>query len=119
MKLELERIYETYCSSNFEGLEGEDEFVEVLLGFIKFRLNVSGGKEFTFGSIGCESVKGFLNEIFLFDNMMSDWSGCYRGDCSYECLESLIELLNESNLSEDIKNEIIKGYKEEYELEED
>ena len=79
MKLELERIYKEYCEGDLEGLKGEDEFVEVLVGFVKFRLNVSGGSEY-----GCmvsmNSVNNFLDEIFLFDNMMCDWSGCYRGD---------------------------------------
>jgi hypothetical protein len=119
MKLELERIYENYCNSNLDSLKGEDEFIEVLCGFVKFRLNVSGGKDFTMGRIGCESVKGFLDEIFLFENMMCDWGGEYRGDLCYETFERFENILNESSLSEDIKNEIIKNYKEEYGMNED
>ena len=119
MKLELEKIYENYCNSNLEGLKGEDKFIDMLLVFVDFRLNVSGGSENSMGDIGCGSIEGFLNEIFLFDNMMSDWSGAYRGDYSDECLEGLIELLNKSNLSEDIKIKIIEGYKLENNLEEE
>lgn len=120
MKLELEKVYKNYCKSNLEGFTtGEDKFIDMLSVFVDFRLNVSGGSETSMGNIGCGSIEGFLNEIFLFDNMMSDWCGSYRGDYSYECLEGLIGLLNESSLNEDIKNEIIRGYEEEWGLEKD
>ena len=113
MKLELEKIYKNYCNSNLEGLKGEDEFVEILLGFVKFRLMVSGGSEY-----GCmvsmNSVNNFLDEIFLYDNMMDDWGGCYRGDFCWENFEKLEELVNESNLEENIKIEILEGYRKEY-----
>ena len=118
MKLELERIYKEYCEGDLVGLKGEDEFVEVLEGFVKFRLNVSGGSEY-----GCmvsmNSVNNFLDEIFLFDNMMCDWSGCYRGDYCWENFECFEKLVNESNLEEKIKIEILEGYKEEYGMNDD
>jgi hypothetical protein len=118
MKLELERIYKEYCNSELEGLKGEDEFVEVLVGFVKFRLNVSGGSEFgCMVSMNC--VGNFLDEIFLFDNMMGDWSGCYRGDYCWENFEDLERLVNESNLEEKIKIEILEGYKKEYGMDEE
>lgn len=120
MKLELERLYENYCKSNSEGFTpGEDKFIDMLSVFVDFRLSVSGGSETSMGSIGCGSVGGFLNEIFLFDSMMSDWAGAYRGDCSYECLEGLIGLLNESSLDENVKNEIVNKFKSYYGIDED
>jgi hypothetical protein len=119
MKLELESIYKEYCNSNLEGLRGEDEFIDMLFGFIKFRLHVSGGSETTMGDIGCESVNGFLNEIFLFESMISDWSGCYRGDLCYECFDELKGLLDNSSLEVDIKVEILEGYRKYYNMDEE
>ena len=118
MKLELERIYKEYCDNNLETLIGEDEFVEVLMGFVKFRLHVSGGSEY-----GCmvsmNSVNNFLDEIFLYDNMMDDWGGCYRGDYSWENFEELERLVNESNLEEKVKIEILEGYRKENGMDEE
>jgi hypothetical protein len=50
---------------------------------------------------------------------MCDWGGCYRGDFSYECLDGLIELLNESSLDKEIKEMIIKGYRDENGMDEE
>jgi hypothetical protein len=118
MKLELEKIYKEYCNNDLEGLKGEDEFVEVLMGFVKFRLYVSGGCEY-----GCmvsmNSVSNFLDEIFLYDNMMSDWGGGYRGDFCYENFEKLKEEVDKSNLEENIKKEILEGYRKENGMDEE
>jgi translation elongation factor EF-1beta len=118
MKLELERIYREYCNSDLEGLKDEDEFVDVLLGFVKFRLYVSGGDEH-----GCmvsmNNVSNFLDEIFLYDNMMSDWGGGYRGDFCYENFEKLKEEVDKSNLEENIKKEILEGYRKENGMDEE
>ena len=117
MKLELERIYKEYCNNNLEGCQDyspDDKFIDMMFVFVEFRLDVSGGSESSMGSIGCGSVKGFLNEIFLYDNMMDDWGGGYRGDFCWECFDSLEELVNESNLEENIKIEILEGYRKEY-----
>jgi hypothetical protein len=114
MKLELERIYKEYCNNDIEGLRGEDKFIDMMFVFIEFRLNVSGGCESSMGDIGCERVIGFLEEIFLFESMMSDWSGSYRGDLCYEGFDVLKEFVDNSSLGEDIKNEILEGYRKEY-----
>jgi hypothetical protein len=124
VKLELENVYEKYCWNDLgvgdDSRMDRDEWSKMLEKFVDFRLYVSGGRYgCSMGSVGCESVSGFLNEIFLFDNMMCDWGGCYRGDFSYECLDGLIELLNESSLSDDIKEMIVSGYKEENGLNDD
>jgi hypothetical protein len=117
IKLTLEDIYYKYCMSELESIIGEED-IEMLKQFVKFRLSVSGGSESSMGSVGCGSIGGFLNEISLFDDMMCDWGGCYRGDFSSECLDSLIELLEEVTFEQDvdsslnIKELIIEGYKE-------
>jgi hypothetical protein len=124
IKLTLEDIYYKYCMNELEGIEGEED-IEMLKQFVKFRLKVSGGSESCMGSVGCGSISGFLNEISLFDDMMCDWGGAYRGSFSSECLDSLIELLEEANFEQDIfpdldiKELIIEGYKEMNGLDED
>ena len=118
MKLELERIYKEYCLEDLNALEGE-EFIDSLKGFMEFRLFVSGGSESSMGSIGCGTVEGFLNELFLFQDMMDDWSGQYRGDFCYECLETLEEILEGSDLEESVKNEIVESWKKKYEMDEE
>jgi hypothetical protein len=118
MKLELEGIYKNYCNSNLEGLRGEDKFIDMMFVFVEFRLYASGGNE----ASGCNSMENidiFLNEIFLYDNMMDDWSGQYRGDFCYENFEALEILVNESNLEENIKKEILDGYRKEYGMDEE
>jgi hypothetical protein len=118
IKLTLEDIYYKYCMNELEGNEDEKD-IEMLKQFVKFRLKVSGGSECSAGGgVGCDSVNGFLNEISLFDDMMSDWGGAYRGSFCWECLDSLIELLEKANFEQDvfpdlnIKELIIEGYKE-------
>lgn len=118
MKLELESIYREYCNSNLEGLIGEDEYVDVMFGFVKFRLHVSGGSKSSCMS-SMDNVENFLNEIFLYDNMMDDWGGGYRGDFSDENFDSLKELVDNSDLEENIKIEILEGYRKEYSLDEE
>jgi hypothetical protein len=117
LKLELEKVYKDYCDGSLIGIKGEDEFVDVLYKFVEFRLWVSGGDKWGAGSIGCESVEGFLNEIFLFEDMMSDWSGVYRGDLCYEANEGLDEVISKSDLEENIKEDILKGFRDNYDIE--
>jgi hypothetical protein len=122
LKLELEKIYEKYCLSELESLDecenGENKEIKMLFEFVKFRLNVSGGSESSM-SVSMFNVGNFLNEIFLFDDMMCDWGGCYRGDFSWENLEVLERLLNESSLDKEIKEMIIKGYRDENGMDEE
>lgn len=118
LKLELERIYKEYCFEDLNALEGE-EFIDSLKGFVEFRLSVSGGSGSSMGSVGCESVEGFMDEMFLFQDMMDDWAGMYRGDLSSECLESLERILEGSDLEESMKIEIIESWKENYGMNDD
>ena len=78
---------------------------------ILFRLNVSGGSESNM-SVSMFNVNNFLKEIFLFDDLSCDWGGCYRGEFSSENLEVLEELLDENNVGDNIKEMIIKGYRD-------
>jgi len=112
-KLKLEAIYNDYCMHDLNSLGNEDvEFTDMMKQFVKFRLKVSGGSESTMGStIGCESINAFLDEIDLYNDMMCDWAGEYRGSFCYENLEGLIELLNESDLDEKFKDEIVEKFK--------
>jgi hypothetical protein len=123
-KLELERIYKEYCNVDLESLSEldileYDEFINMMKVFVKFRLKVSGGDESSMGSVGMNYVSSFLDEIFLYDNMMNDWNGNYRGDFCWECFDSLEELVNKSNLEENIKNEILEGYRKENGMDDD
>ena len=55
-----------------------------LLIFVEFRLDVSGGNKHSMGSIGMNYVSSFLDEIFLYKNMMDNWNGEYRGNLRLE-----------------------------------
>ena len=118
-KLELERIYKEYCNVDLESLRGEDKFIDMMFVFVEFRLKVSGGDKSSMGSIGMNYVSSFLDEIFLYDNMMDDWNGNYRGDSCWECFDSLEELVNKSNLEGNIKSEILEGYRKENGMDEE
>ena len=117
MKLELEKIYKEYCLSDLEGLKGEDKYIDMMFTFVEFRLKISGGDKINC-SCSMFNTHNFLNEIFLFDNMLDDWSGQYRGDFCWERFEHLKKLVSESFLEENIKKEILEGYRKEYEIEE-
>ena len=118
-KLELERIYKEYCNVDLESLSGldileYDEFINMMKVFVKFRLEVSGGDKSCMGSIGMNYVSSFLDEILLYNNMMDDWNGSYRGDSCWECFDFLEELVNKSNLEGNIKSEILEGWRKGY-----
>ncbi len=111
-KLKLEEIYKEYVNNSIEGFEDdEDGFDMVFWGkFRDFRLSVSGGSESSFGEIGMSCISGFVEEIVMFDDMMSDFSGCYRGDLGWECREWLFEILNKEIKDKEFKKEIKKIY---------
>ena len=119
VKLELERIYKEYSNGDLEDQGGKDKFIDMMKVFVEFRLKVSGGCKSSMGSIGMNYVSSFLNEIFLYDNMMDDWAGCYRGDYCWENFEKLKEEVDKSNLEEDIKKEILEGYRKENGMDEE
>ena len=108
MKLELERIYKDYCNNSLEGVKGEDKFIDMICVFVEFRLKLS--KESFGGGMFC--VDNFLSNICEFDCLMDEWSGVYYGDLCYENYEDLEKLINDSDLEENIKIEILNGYME-------
>jgi hypothetical protein len=123
VKLKLEKIYKQYGLSNIGCMKEENKKeYKMFKGFIKFRLDVSGGNESSMGSIGCGSVSGFLDEIFLLNNLLDDSVGQYRGDFASECRDALEELLDKSNFKQDIVEEldikklVLDGYDKYYEL---
>ncbi len=115
LKLKLEKVYEEYCVNELVSVDGcyngENEEIKMLFEFVKFRLRVSGGSESNM-SVSMFNVNNFLEEIFLFDNMMCDFGGCYRGEFSSEGLEWLKDCLDKNNVDDDIKEMIIKGYRD-------
>jgi len=124
-KLELEKIYKEYCISELNAIaecflsEKDKEDNEMFRSFVKFRLSVSGGSEWSMGSIGCETVEGFVNEITLFNDLMDDSAGQYRGDFYYENLEALEALLEESELEDEVKSKAVELFKKYYEIDEE
>ena len=125
LKLKLEKVYKEYCLSDLEAIsesnlsDQEREENEMFKSFVKFRLNVSGGSESSMGSIGCETVEGFVNEITLFNDLMDDGGGCYRGDYRYENLEALEELLDKNELEDEVKSKVVKLFNEYYGMDEE
>lgn len=125
LKLKLEKVYKEYCLSDLEAIsesnlsETEKEENEMFKSFVKFRLNVSGGSESSMGDIGCGTVEGFVNEITLFNDLMDDSAGQYRGDFRYENLEALEELLDENELEDEVKSKVVKLFNEYYGMDEE
>ena len=125
LKLKLEKVYKEYCLSDLEAIsesnlsETEKEENEMFKSFVKFRLNVSGGSESSMGDIGCGTVEGFVNEITLFNDLMDDGAGQYRGDFRYENLEALEELLDKNELEDEIKSKVVKLFNEYYGMDEE
>jgi hypothetical protein len=125
LKLKLEKVYKEYCLSDLEAIaesnlsETEKEENEMFKSFVKFRLSVSGGSVSSMGSIGCGTVEGFVNEIILYNNLMDDGAGQYRGDFRYENLEALEELLDENELEDEVKSKVVKLFNEYYGMDEE
>jgi hypothetical protein len=125
LKLKLENVYKEYCLSDLNAIAesklSEDEKAdnEMFKSFVRFRLSVSGGSESSMGSVGCGTVEGFVNEITLFNDLMDDGAGQYRGDFSYENLEALEELLEESELEDEVKSKAVELFKKYYEIDEE
>ena len=125
LKLKLENVYKEYCLSDLEAIsesnlsETEKEENEMFKSFVKFRLSVSGGSESSMGDIGCETVKGFVNEIILYSDLIADSSGCYRGEFAEENLEALDALLEESKLEDEVKSKVVELFNEYYGMDEE
>jgi hypothetical protein len=115
VKLEFERIYKEYCNTELDNQEN-DKWIPMLKEFVNFRADLSGGIENQY-SESMVDAEHFLNEICLFDDLMSDWAGCYRGDYKYETYEALMKIINNSTLPAEVKYMVQMGYVERNELE--
>ena len=114
-KLELEKIYKEYCQDGVDSNDDEEDRA-AMKKFVELRLRVSGGDKHDMGSVGMKTIEGFLNEIFLFNDMMDDVMGEYRGISSYETYESFEDSVNKANLDQNIKNELLKKYLAHYNM---
>ena len=45
-------------------------------------------------------------------NLMADNNGCYHNEFCWEYYDALEELVSDSNLDDNIKNDILNGFKE-------
>ena len=118
-KLLLEKIYGLYVDNEIDADWWEDScrskneynrFNEFLKSWKWIRLEVSGGSEHSMGSVGMESIIGFINEIEWFDDIVSDFGGDYRGTARYECRDWLFELLDNEVEDEEFRNKIKDEY---------
>ena len=116
-KLLLEKIYAQYVDNDINSIKEAGEEVFGLDQWSTFRLSVSGGAESSMGSIGMGSINGFLYELELYDNIMCDWGGQYRGDFRYENREGLFELLDEYIEDIEFKDKIKNEYDKYFEVE--
>lgn len=113
-KLLLESVYEMYVDNEIDCLKNEELFG--LDKWKEFRLSVSGGDRSSMGSIGMGSIKGFLYEIELFDDMMMDWGGMYRGDMRWECRDGLFSILDEVIEDVEFRDSVKDGYNKWFEF---
>jgi hypothetical protein len=116
-KLLLEKVYAHYVNVDINSVKEAGEEVFGLDQWCKFRLYVSGGAKTSMGSIGMETIKGFLYELKLYDDIMCDWAGQYRGDFEYENREGVFGLLDEYIEDIEFKNEIKEAYNIYFEFE--
>ncbi len=64
------------------------------------------------GSIGMESIIGFIKEIEWFDNIMYDYNGDYRGNCKWECRDGLFEILDKVIEDVEFRDNVKKEFNE-------
>jgi hypothetical protein len=86
-KLLLESLYSGYINGLVMDFD-DDDFGDLILKFVDFRLDVSGGSEKDFGMVGMNYIESFFDELSLVLSFIDDWSGQYGGDWNYENLES-------------------------------
>jgi len=130
-KLLLEKVFGLYIDNDietFSELLNNKNFADDavsrkrMLEFIKLwkdiRLEISGGENSSMGSVGMETIIGFIKEIENYDNLMHDYEGMYRGDAQYECREFIFGLLDGEIEDVEFKNEVKNKYDEYFKIEE-
>jgi hypothetical protein len=118
-KVLLEGIYDRFFEDEFKAydervnvmygleivhkadLEGQRD-MNVLREFKDFRLRVSGGRKSSMGAIGMSSVHGFIDEIILMNNMLTDRAGSYRNEFDDLVYDDIIKELKKENFSDEI-----------------
>ena len=124
-KIVLESLYSGYISGLMINYD-DDNFTDLILKLVDFRLDVSGGDDSDFGIIGMNYVDSFFDEVELILNMVDDYEGQYRGDYKYENLEEFELCLNnlefdllgvEETINEDDKKLLLNEFKTRFNIE--
>jgi hypothetical protein len=124
-KIVLESLYSGYISGLMINYD-DDNFTDLILSLVDFRLDVSGGNDSDFGIIGMNYVDSFFDEVELILNMVDDYEGQYRGDYKYENLEEFELCLNnlefdllgvEETINEDDKKLLLNEFKTRFNIE--
>ena len=124
-KIVLESLYSGYISGLMINYD-DDNFTDLILKLVDFRLDVSGGNDSDFGIIGMNYVDSFFDEVELILNMVDDYEGQYRGDYKYENLEEFELCLNnlefdllgvEETINEDDKKLLLNEFKTRFNIE--
>jgi hypothetical protein len=125
-KLLLESLYSGYINGLVMDFD-DDDFGDLILKFVDFRLDVSGGNEKDFGMIGMNYIESFFDELSLVLSFIDDWSGQYGGDWNYEnlesfklCLDNLIFELDgeEVSINDDDKKLLLSEFINRFNIEE-
>ena len=125
-KLLLESLYSGYINGLVMDFD-DDDFGDLILKFVDFRLDVSGGSEKDFGMVGMNYIESFFDELSLVLSFIDDWSGQYGGDWNYEnlesfklCLDNLIFELDgeEVSINDDDKKLLLSEFINRFNIEE-
>jgi len=111
-KLLLEKVFSDYVDVELNGDWNDLELKKLIEVWKKYRLMVSGGEVSSMGSIGMESIVGFVKEIEWFDNILYDYNGDYRGICRWECRDGLFEILDKVIEDVEFRDNVKKGFNE-------
>ena len=111
-KLLLEKVFSDYVDIELNGDWNDLELKKLIEIWKKYRLGVSGGEEHSMGSVGMETILGFVKEIEWFDNIIYDYNGDYRGNCSWECRDGLFEILDKVIEDVEFRDNVKKEFNE-------
>ena len=111
-KLLLEKVFSDYVDVELKGDWNDLELKKLIKIWKKYRLGVSGGKKHSMGSVGMETILGFVKEIEWFDNIIYDYNGDYRGNCSWECRDGLFEILDKVIEDVEFRDNVKKEFNE-------
>jgi hypothetical protein len=116
-KLLLEKVFSDYVDVELNGDWNDLELKKLIEVWKKYRLGVSGGEKHSMGSVGMETILGFVKEIEWFDNIIYDYNGDYRGNCSWECRDGLFEILDKVIEDVEFRDNVKKEFNEYFNFE--